>query len=138
MPRKRTRPIDEIARLLGTNQPLGTRTFVLFLPSVDKFGKPIDHEFWVTEALNTFGQLFRGATAYPRARGVWRDDERGGDLVLEEPTIVTCYADPNAATDAALAQLRQFLHRLGRETQQGEVGIVIDDAYCGITKYDDQ
>jgi len=28
------------------------------------------------------------------------------------------------------------LHRLGRETNQGEVGIVIGDKYYGITEFD--
>jgi hypothetical protein len=33
-------------------------------------------------------------------------------------------------------QLRGFLHSLGRETRQGEVGIVIGDKYYGITEFD--
>ncbi|HEY6348956.1 MAG TPA: hypothetical protein VI636_06055 [Candidatus Angelobacter sp.] len=121
---------------LGASRPLGTLIIVLFVPSKDRNGSDIDHDFWVTAALETLGKLFRGATAYPRARGVWRDDERGGDLRYEEPTIVTCYADPRALTDAARLQLRAFLHRLGRETNQGEVGIVIGSQYYGIAKYD--
>ena len=50
--------------------------FVLFVPSVDRGGSPIDHDYWVDQALTTFAQLFRGATAYPRGLGKWRDDER--------------------------------------------------------------
>jgi hypothetical protein len=121
---------------LGASQPVGTLIIVLFVPSKDREGNDIDHDFWVAGALETLGALFRGATAYPRARGVWRDDERGGILRYEEPTIVTCYADPKAMTDAAQARLRGFLHRLGRETKQGEVGIVIGDKYYGITEFD--
>jgi hypothetical protein len=71
---------------------------VLFVPSQDRDGRDIDHDYWVTNALETLGTLFRGATAYPRARGVWRDDEREGELRYEEPTVVTCYADPAAMT----------------------------------------
>ncbi len=111
--------------------------FVLFVPSTDRDREEIDHEYWVGEALATFGKLFRGATAYPRARGVWRDDDRGGALVFEHPTIVTCYANPDDVDDSALAELRGFLHRLGRETNQGEVGIVVGDAYHGISEFDD-
>lgn len=121
---------------LGASQPVGTLIIVLFIPSRDRDGEDIDHDSWVTGALETLGTLFRGATAYPRARGVWRDDERGGTLRYEEPTIVTCYADPKAMTDVARSQLRAFLHRLGRETNQGEVGIVIGDKYYGITEFD--
>jgi len=111
---------------------------VLFVPSQDRDGRDIEHDYWVTRALEILGTLFRGATAYPRARGVWRDDERAGELRHEEPTVVTCYADPAAMTDTARARLRAFLHRLGRETNQGEVGIVIGDQYYGITEFDSE
>jgi len=70
----------------------------------------------------------------PRARGVWRDDERAGDLVFEEPTIIICYANP----DDALAERRSFLHGMGRETDQGKFGIVADGEYHGITDFDEQ
>ena len=121
---------------LGASQPVGTLIIVLFIPSQDRDGKDIDHDFWVTGALETLGMLFRGATAYPRARGVWRDDERGGILRYEQPTIVTCYADPRAMTREAKNRLRAFLHRMGRDANQGEIGIVIGDKYYGITEYD--
>ena len=121
---------------LGATKPAGTLPLVLFVPSQDRDGREIDHDTWVTRALETLGTLFRGATAYPRARGVWRDDERGRTLRYEEPTIVTCYADPAAMTTRARRDLRAFLHALGRETHQGEVGIVIGDRYYGITRFD--
>jgi len=123
---------------LGATQPTGTLPIVLFVPSQDRDGLDIDHDAWVTRALETLGTLFRGATAYPRARGVWRDDDRQGELRYEEPTVVTCYADPAALTDTARSRLRAFLHRLGRETNQGEVGIVIGDKYYGITEFDSE
>lgn len=128
---------SEIGARLGANLPVGTLLFVFFVPSTDRFGEEIDHDRWVKEALAIFGGLFRGATAYPRARGVWRDDERGGELVFEQTTIVTSYANPADVTARALAEPRAFLHRLGRETNQGEVGIVIGDEYHGISEFDE-
>ena len=38
---------------LGSSQPVGTLTIVLFVPSQDREGKDIDHDFWVTAALET-------------------------------------------------------------------------------------
>lgn len=58
---------------------------VIFIPSKDRDGKPVDQDYWVDEVLETLGKLYRGSTAYPRGRGVWRDDERGGVLITEEP-----------------------------------------------------
>lgn len=40
-------------------------------------------------------------------------------------------------TAKALAELSRFLHQFGRETNQGEVGIVVGDQYFGISEYRD-
>ncbi len=85
--------------------------------------------------LTTLGRVFRGATAYPRGRGVWRDDARAGELIKEEPNIVFSYAAAEALTVEALTELYRTLSRMGREANQGEVGVVIDGKYYGITDY---
>jgi hypothetical protein len=55
---------------------------VLFIPNVERDGvSAIDQPRWVESALEMFGSVFGGATAFPKAKGVWRDDERGGRLV---------------------------------------------------------
>jgi hypothetical protein len=71
---------------------------VVFVPSRDREGATIDQDFWVDEVLTALGQLFRGATAYPRGRGVWRNDEQGGALVKEEPVIVFSYVAAEVMT----------------------------------------
>jgi hypothetical protein len=68
------------------------------------------------------GRLFRSATAYPRGRGVWRDDERGGTLLKEEPVIVFSYVAEADLTTNALSELYRMLRRMGREANQGEKG----------------
>lgn len=115
--------------------PVGTSLVVVFVPSQDRNGQPIDQEYWVDEVLTTLGRLFRGATAYPRGRGVWRDDARGGALLKEEPVIVFSYVAEGALTVAALADLYRTLSRMGRRANQGEIGVVIDGKYYGITDY---
>ena len=121
---------------LGANLPRGTRQVTLFIPEKDQDGKPIDQNRWVEDALAMLGELFRGATAFPPGEGVWRDDEKGGRLLREKTVMVTSYTNPADHTDAALEALRAFLHRFGREARQGEVGLVIDDQYLGITRYE--
>src|SRR6266404_5023903 len=115
--------------------PVGTSLIVIFVPSRDRDGQPIDQEYWVDEVLTTLGTLFRGATAYPRGRGVWRDDERGGTLLREEPVIVFSYAAEEALTVTALEALYRTLSRMGRGANQGEIGVVSDGKYYGITDY---
>jgi hypothetical protein len=60
---------------------------------------------------------------------------RGGILVTDEPVIVFCYVPDAALTVDALAELYNTLSRMGREGRQGEVGVVIDGKYYGITDY---
>ena len=118
-----------------TQLPTGMSLLVVFVPAKDRDGNEIDQEYWVDEMLTTLGKLFRGATAYPRGRGVWRDDERGGTLIREEPVIVFSYAAEGDLTTTALDELYRTLSRMGRESNQGEIGIVIDGKYYGIVEY---
>ena len=113
---------------------------VLFVPSVERDGvTPIDQDFWVDSALDVFGSIFGGATAYPRARGIWRDDERAGALIKDEPVLIHCYTTPEAIQDSAnLAALGRFCRRLGREAKQGEIGLVIGDDYFAIREYGEE
>lgn len=104
---------------------------VLFIPSVDRDENAIDQESWVTAALKMLGSLFGGATGFPQGRGVWRDDSREGLLIFDEPTLIQCYTT-EALVDQHLESVRDFLIRLGLETKQGAVGIVIDREYYEI------
>jgi hypothetical protein len=69
----------------------------------------IDQERWVTKAVETFGKLFGGATAFPKGLAaelgatygsVWRDDANKGKLVFDEPIVATF--DPRAREVFAL------------------------------------
>jgi len=107
---------------------------VLFVPSVERDGSTsIDQQHWVDGALEMFGRVFGGATAYPKAKGIWRDDDRGGALVTDEPVVVHCYTTPAAIQDAGnLAELGRFCRSMGREAHQGEIGLVVGDEYFAI------
>ena len=113
---------------------------VLFIPSVERDGATtIDQPHWVDAALAMFGRVFGGATAYPKAKGVWRDDEQGGVLVVDEPILIHCYTTPGEIGDAGnLAELGAFCRRMGREAKQGEVGLVIGDEYFAIRDYTEE
>ena len=125
-----------IHRVLGATHPVGASQVVLFIPDLDRAGKSIDQQCWIDEGLRVMGRIFRGATAFPRGRGVWRDDDAEGKLLEEQTVMIVSYVDPKLLTSATLRSLREFLHRFGRETHQGEVGVVIDSKYYGISNYD--
>jgi hypothetical protein len=110
---------------------------VLFVPSVERDGvTSIDQDHWVDATLETFGRVFGGATAYPKAKGVWRDDERGGALVRDAPVVVHCYTTPaDIQNDGNLAELGAFCRKMGHEARQGEIGLVVGDEYFAIRDF---
>jgi hypothetical protein len=126
----------DIARALGATEPAGTYPIAIFIPSVDRDGAPIDQAYWIKEALTVLGRRFGGATAMPPGSGVWRDDEQGGQLKSDESVIVFCLAKWSEVTPTALQDVRRFLHRMGRDARQGEVGVVMEGQYFGIREYD--
>ncbi len=130
--------MSDLHEALGAGPPAGVDQVTLFVPSVDRDGEPIDQAYWTEQALATFGRLFRGATAFPPGRGVWRDDERGGELVYDDTQMVTSYVPSGAFDDEeTVKRLKEFLFRMGREANQGEIGIVVDGTYFGIVDYEE-
>jgi hypothetical protein len=79
--------MPDFAGALGASKAAAA-LLVLFIPSRDRLNKAIDQRFWVEEALNVLGTLFGGATAFPKGRGIWRDDAQGGKLSFDEPVVI--------------------------------------------------
>src|SRR5271157_5730468 len=96
----------DFAKALGASKGAST-LLVLFIPSRDRTDEAIDQGYWVDEALKTLGMLFDG------------------------PVIIQCYASEQAI-ESRTADLRRFLHRMGREARQGAIGLVIDRDYLEI------
>jgi hypothetical protein len=126
----------EPSEIMNADVPAGTSQVVLLIPGSDRDGQPIEQERWVDDALLLLGRLFRGATSFPPGKGVWRDDERGGALMIEQTVMVLSYVAPQMLTEEALIEVRNFLLRFGRETTQGEVGVIIDGTYYGYTSFE--
>ena len=135
MAKKQTKPAGQKRRILsgGRKRVL----VVLFVPSVERDGEtPVNQQHWVDSALEMFGHVFGGATAYPKAKGIWRDDEKGGVLVRDEPVVVHCYTTPLDVQDTRkLAALGSFCKRMGREAHQGEIGLFVGDEYFAIQDF---
>ena len=63
--------LSQPEQIFHSTLAVGTSLLVVFIPSKDRAGKPVDQDHWVDEVLRTLGRLYRGSTAYPRGRGVW-------------------------------------------------------------------
>ena len=57
------------------------------------------------------------------------------DVLRERTTLVYTYVDPDRF-ERNFATLREFLHRFGRETNQGEVVFEFDGELFRISRYD--
>ena len=77
-----------------------------------------------------------GVTIVPPCEGGWLN-EVTGKIVWESPVLVYTYIKPEPFLQA-LPRIREFLHRLGRETNQGEVAVEFDGNFYRITEFDDK
>jgi hypothetical protein len=124
----------DLGKELGaTAAPSGQR-LTLYIPNKDQTGEVIpDHPGWCKEAQELLTAIGDGATAFPPVEGTWRKSD--GPNLWEQTRIIYTYIDPDDL-DANLTRLREFLHRFGRETNQGEVVFEFDGAFWSIDRFD--
>ena len=124
------------AKALGSEIELGNVLFVVFIPSKDKNGKDLrDTELWTSAAGDKLTDLFGGHTEMPPAKGKWYNEE-SKKIVAESVVLIHSYASEAKANDEnRIKALAEFLHRMGRETNQGEVAVVIDGVFHRIRKF---
>src|ERR1700674_5227459 len=90
--------MTEFAELFQAGRNEAT-LLVLFIPSADREGAALgkkEQKRWVRKALKLLGNTLRGATAFPRGWGVWRDDAQGGRLVWDRPILIQCFTSEAA------------------------------------------
>lgn len=93
----------------------------VYVPNKDMDGAPVEQKKWVDELVLVLSGMGGGATVMPPVTGAWLNADTG-QLILEEPVIVYSYVDPNLFIERHL-QLLDFVRRLGKETNQGAVGV---------------
>ena len=83
-----------------------------------------------------FADLYQGATAFIAHKGVYKTDR--GQYLHDRPILVESYADVTRIVDEArLGELLSFAKRMGRETNQAAVGLVINTVFHAITDFKD-
>lgn len=108
---------------LAAGSPAEKIRVVVCIPSTDRENRPIHQEIWTEECLTVLKRLFGDAWVDAES---WQG-ENCKRLVFDDTMLVISYADRGGLTDEALEELQPFLHRLGRESREGEAGIVIWD-----------
>ena len=124
----------DLAELLGVDSGVSAQCFSVYIPNKDRFGEEIGTQRkWVLEALRLLGEINGGATALPPSEGVWLNEE--GTVIGEHPVVVYSYIVPDPFLQS-LPRIREFLHRMGRETNQGEVAFEFDGRFYRIRRFD--
>jgi hypothetical protein len=124
----------DLGKELGATEEPCAQRLTLYIPNKDHHGGLIaDHEKWAREAQELLTEIGDGATAFPPVDGTWRKPD-GSDL-WEQTRMVYTYIDPDKLA-ANRTRLRAFLHRFGRETNQGKVVFEFDGWLWSIDQYD--
>lgn len=120
---------------LGATDAPSSQRMTLYIPNKDQDGGPIeDHRRWCEEAQELLTAIGGGATAFPPVDGTWRRPD--GTVLWEQTKIVYTYIDPERMNAETMSRLREFLHRFGRETNQGEVVFEFDGHFWPIDRFD--
>ena len=109
---------------------------VVFIPSKTREDQPIDHVYWRDEAIRVMSHVFEGGATAMEGTGGWLDKEHGGQVQIEAVSIVVSFIAEGEWDEEAALQLRRFLHRMGREANQGEVAVYAKGQLRRIRRYD--
>ena len=124
----------DMGAALGANAGVFSQRFAVYVPDKDRDGAETGTQRkWVLEALRLLTRLNGGASAEPAIEGVWQGPT--GPAVWERPVVVYSYIDPGRFR-AGLPEVREFLHRMGRDTRQGEVVAEYEGRFYRITQFD--
>lgn len=135
MARPRKKPPAEI---LHSEEEHGSVLFVCFIPSKTKDGEDLpggeDQQLWAEAVGDVLTEQFGGSTAMPIAKGKWLNDD--SKIITEDVILIHSYASQSHAEDEdRLHQIAVILHRMGKRTKQGEVGVVIDGIFHRIRRF---
>ena len=132
-----------LAELIGAIETFSVQQLTLYIPHRDRDGKSVkDINKWIKETQRLLAVIGGGATTMPPADGSWLKEDidiveevKDKEIVWEKTTIIYTYIYPDRFKKN-LKWLREFLHRFGRETNQGEVAFEFDGEFFRIRKYD--
>jgi hypothetical protein len=123
-----------LADALGADGGVATQCFTVYVPNKDKNDQEIGTQRrWVLDAIRLLSEVNGGTTAIP-VEGGWLSDE--GKIILEDPVIVYSFITQPERFLNHLPRRRAFLHRMGRETNQGEVAFEFDGRFYRIRQFD--
>ncbi len=132
-----------LGKILGAEVKPSIQQLTLYISHSDKDSKAVKNiHKWIKEAQTLLTIIGGGATALPPTDGTWLKKDidsikrlKDNDIVWEKTTIMHTYIYSDRFKKN-LKSLREFLHRFGRETNQGEVVFEFIGSLYRIRKFD--
>lgn len=108
-------------------------TITIFIPDRDAFGSLINVKYWIDATCQLLTHKFGGASVSPAHRGFWHNSKTR-ELINEQTYQITVFTE---ALELKLhaKSLKNHLLKFGRETQQGEVLLTIDNLLMRYTDF---
>jgi hypothetical protein len=76
--------------------------------------------------MNLLGMINGGATAFPPAEGFWLDRKKGNVEVWQRTVLIYSYVRGRDEFRAVIPDIRKFIYKFGRETNQGSIFFEFD------------
>lgn len=132
-----------LGEILGAIKAPSIQQLTFYIPNKDKNGRKIKHlSTWIKEAQKILTIIGGGSTMLPPADGTWlkkdidsMNELKDEDIIWEKTIIIYTYVNPDRF-EKNLKAFRKFLHRFGRETNQGEVAFEFSGEFFRISNYD--
>ena len=126
-------PLD-LDDALGAEAEHGVQALTLYISDKDRTGIEYGSQRrWVLDAAKLLAEMGGGVTILPPVEGGWFDPVHQ-TMIWERPVILYTYVRPSAFLEK-LPALRDFVHRLGKETAQGEVVVEFDRQFFRVTDF---
>lgn len=127
-------PQIDLGMALGADGGVSTQCFAVYVPNKDRSGQEIGNQRkWILEFIRLLCELNGGATAMPPVEGGWLNTQ--DQIVWDGPVVVYSFVRTEPFL-SNLPRLRELLHRMGRETNQGEVAFEFDGKFYRIRNFD--
>ncbi|WP_367870484.1 hypothetical protein [Luteolibacter sp. Populi] len=127
----------DLSNQLGATAGTSVQCLTLYIPNKDQNGREIGNQrSWVLEGANLLAKIGGGVTITPPVEGGWLDENKGV-IVWENPVLMYTFIKPDKFREM-LPELREFLHRLGSQTNQGEVAFEFDGRFYRINNFEEK
>ena len=107
----------------------------LLIPSKTRRNKDLGEDaqqMWAGQALDLFGDLYTGATAFQHMKGIYKPRD-GSKPMFDDPIMVQALAKRADVEDAGhLDRLALFIRNMGEQTDQHTVGLIINNWFIEV------